>query len=243
MTEEVPLELAENVAAFGGDDAVATFSFYRLFDEEEYLFSKYYRRGESVLDLACGMGRTTLLLYEKGIVVRGVDSSASMIKTAKCRMPYLDLQIGSYDHIEEPDNSYSHVLISFNGIDYAFPVSQRLKALEECKRVLKPGGTFIYSSHNLKSMQWFSPYYENRLRWKLRNVFNAFKSWAYIKEDGVYAFYAHPRIVLEQTKKLGLRLVEMRWFSFYGLKSVDRYFSPYIYYVFEKPACDQGHCD
>jgi SAM-dependent methyltransferase len=145
------------------------------------------------------------------------------------------LQQGSYDRIEEADASFSHVLISFNGIDYAFPSAQRVTALRECARVLKPGGTFIYSSHNLKSMHWFSPYYKLRLRWKLSNSLKAFKDAAYVLEDGAYAFYAAPDFVVRQTEEVGLKLVEMQWFPRYGISSVDRYFSPYIHYVFTKP--------
>jgi ubiquinone/menaquinone biosynthesis C-methylase UbiE len=237
LLEEVPTELAENLQAFRSAAAVAEFSVYRLFPEEEYLFNKYYKVGESVLDLACGMGRTTLLLQEMGLSVRGIDRSEVFVQLAKKRLPYLDLQIGSYDRIDEPDSSFSHVLISFNGIDYAFPVSQRIRSLGECARVLRPGGTFIYSSHNLKSMHWFSPCYRNRLAWKLRHSIKAYREWAYVFEDvdDLHTFYASPQFVVRQTESFGLKLLEMRWFRKLGLDRFDRYFSPYIHYVFRKP--------
>jgi ubiquinone/menaquinone biosynthesis C-methylase UbiE len=235
MSEDIPVQLAENLRVFSSSQAVWDLSVYRLYPEEEYLFPKYYRPGDSVLDLACGLGRTTLMLHEMGLAVRGVDRSDVLIQIAKRRLPYLDLQQGSYDRIEEADASFSHVLISFNGIDYAFPSAQRVTALRECARVLKPGGTFIYSSHNLKSMHWFSPYYKLRLRWKLSNSLKAFKDAAYVLEDGAYAFYAAPDFVVRQTEEVGLKLVEMQWFPRYGISSVDRYFSPYIHYVFTKP--------
>jgi ubiquinone/menaquinone biosynthesis C-methylase UbiE len=237
LSERRPLELAENLQAFRTAVAVAAFSVYRLFPQEEYLFNKYYKADESVLDLACGMGRTTLLLHEMGLSVRGIDRSEVFIRLAQTRLPYLDLRVGSYDCIEEPDSSFSHVLISFNGIDYAFPESQRVTALRECARVLKPGGTFIYSSHNLKSMHWFSPCYRHRLRWKLRYSTKAYREWAYVFEDvdGLHTFYGSPEFVVRQTERFGLKLLEMRWFRKLGIDRVDRYFSPYIHYVFRKP--------
>jgi ubiquinone/menaquinone biosynthesis C-methylase UbiE len=236
MPDEIPKELATNIASYRTAAAVAEFSYYRLHPDEEYLFSKYYKPGEDILDLACGMGRTTLLLHEMGLQVRGVDLSDVFINLAKRRFPYLDLRTGSFDKIEEPDSSYSHVLISLNGIDYAFPELQRINALRECARVLKPGGTFIYSSHNLKSLHWFSPYYRDRLRWKLRNGARAFREKCYIVEEGEYTFYTSPDYVVRQTEQFGLRLVELRGFARFKNERIDRYFSPYISYVFTKPA-------
>lgn len=239
MPEDTPQELAENLAAFRSTKALEEYSVYRLFPQEKYLFSKYYKIGDNVLDLACGMGRTTLLLHEMGLSVRGLDCSDIFIEIAKRRLPYLDLRVGSYSQLTEQDASFLHVLISFNGIDYAFPAAQREAAIRECARVLSPGGTLIYSSHNLKSLHWYSPYYRDRLLWKIRNVIHAFKEWGYILENGVHAFYASPDFVIKQTEATGLKLVEMKGFSRIGNERLDIYFSPYVYYVFEKPQATQ----
>jgi ubiquinone/menaquinone biosynthesis C-methylase UbiE len=234
MPDEIPKELATNIASYRTAAAVAEFSYYSLHSDEEYLFSKYYKVGDNILDLACGMGRTTLLLHELGFQVRGLDLSNVFIDLAKRRFPYLDFRVGSFDNIEESDSSFSHVLISQNGIDCAYPESQRITALHECARVLKPGGTFIYSSHNLKSLHWFSPYYRNRLRWKMRNSTKAYGDACYVREDGEFLFYATPEYVVRQTEQSGLKLVEVRGFARFRDEHIDRYFSPYIHYVFTK---------
>ena len=231
----MPQELAANLASYKSAAAVATYSFYSFLQEEEYLFPKYFRTGESVLDLGCGVGRTSLLLHELGMRVRGIDCSEVFIQTARRRFPYLDLRIGSFDRLEEPDASYDNVLIAMNSIDCAFPEAQRVDTLRECARVLKPGGTFIYSSHNLKSMHWFSPYYGRRLRWKFRNFIHAFKEKRYILEDSQYLFYTVPSFVVEQTEEQGLKLLEIRGFNRFRSTRIDHYFSPYLHYVFTKP--------
>jgi ubiquinone/menaquinone biosynthesis C-methylase UbiE len=236
MSGPVPRELAENLAIYRSSQSIANLSLYRLYEDEEYLITKYFTPGNKVLDLACGMGRTTLLLHEMGYAVRGVDRSEVLIENARRRLPYLDLIVGSYDQIEEPDASFPSILISLNGIDYAFPVEQRLQALKECARVLEPGGIFIYSSHNLKSMHLFSPYYRERKGWKIRNCLKAFKTWTYLNEDGLHTFYARYEHVIEQSEAVGLRLLEMKWFQKFDIDRLDRYLSPYIQYVFTKSA-------
>lgn len=234
ITDAMPVELAENLAAYRSSAAVANLSHYCLHPEEEAIVAQYYKPGQSVLDLACGMGRTTLLLHEMGMKVRGVDRSEVLVELAKRRLPYLDLQQGSYAEINEPDNSFDHVLISLNGIDYAFPVEQRMQAMRECARVVKPGGTFIFCSHNLKSLHLFSPHYGNKKRWKLKNCLRAFKEWDYIHEEGLHTYYAPPKVILQQIASVGLQLVEMRWHPWPGDRPQDRYFSPYIYYICSK---------
>ena len=114
--------------------------FYTLLKEEDYLFPKYFKAGESVLDLACGMARTTLLLQKMGMRVCGIDRSEKFIEVAKQRFPDLDLRVGSFDAIGAEDASFDNIVIALNGIDLAIPESQRVAALRECTRVLKPGG-------------------------------------------------------------------------------------------------------
>ncbi|HXS78002.1 MAG TPA: class I SAM-dependent methyltransferase [Terracidiphilus sp.] len=236
MPEQVPIELHRNLEAYRTAAAVAMYSHYYLFEEEEYLFNKYYRAGENVLDLACGLGRTTLLLHEMGMQVRGADRSDVFVQTARRRLPYLDFRQGSYDRIEEADASFSHLLISYNGIDYAFPEIQRVAAIRECVRVLKPGGTLIFSSHNLKSLHWFSPCSFWGPRDKIRLTPKAFRDWSYVVEAGMHTFYASRQFVIRQAEECGLRLLETVSFRKLRNFQLSLYFSPYIHYAFQKPA-------
>lgn len=236
MVDDASPELAANLAYYRSSEAVAAYSFYRLLDEEQDLFPKYFKAGDSVLDLGCGMGRTTLLLHEMGMRVRGLDRSEVCIEVAKRRFPYLDLHVGNYEAVDEADASFAHVLIALNSIDYAFPESQRARVFAECVRVLKPGGSLICSSHNLKSLHWFSPYYGHRLRWKLRNCLRAYGTSCYIREGEEHVFYGAPTRTVEQAESAGLRLREMRGFGRFRSRRIDHYFSPYLHYVFAKPA-------
>jgi hypothetical protein len=73
------------------------------------------------------------------------------------------------------------------------------------------------------------------LGWKLRNSASAFKKWDYINEKGFHTFYGSAELAVRQTEEAGLRLAEMKGLSRLGGGRLDRYFSPYIHYVFTKP--------
>lgn len=229
--------LIVNIEAYRTEDAAETYSSYQLFPIEKYLFGKYYREDDRILDLACGGGRTTLRLHELGYKnVKGVDLSDVLINMAQSRFPYLKFEIGSYTDLGEESGSYDHVLISHNGIDYAFPESEREKAFAECHRVLKKGGTFILSGHNIKSIL-FTPYAfssGSRLLWKLRNTFHGFSTKAYVYDLGMYTFYASPEYIIGRIERYGFELVEERGFRQSANKWFNKYISPYVHFVFRK---------
>lgn len=142
-TPQVPLEQADLRRYYSSRRAIEECSVYRLSPEEEYLISEYYRSGDRLLDLACGMGRTTLRLYEMGFSVVGIDQSEVLINAARKRFPYLDLRVGSFTCIEEPDATFSHVLITSNAIDLAFPEFNRTAVLRECARFAAWGNAHL----------------------------------------------------------------------------------------------------
>jgi ubiquinone/menaquinone biosynthesis C-methylase UbiE len=225
-----------NKAAYISEEAIEKYSTYQLYPIEKYLFSKYYKKGNSVLDLACGGGRTTVRLYELGMNVRGSDISEPLIMMAKKRFPYISFEIGSYCEINSADGEADHVLISHNGIDYAYPEADRIRALKESVRVLKKGGTLILSSHNIKSLH-FSPYYFlhwKRILWKLANTFNAFKCHAYVWDLSMYTFFGSVDYVKNQVEEMGMVCVEVVGFGLSRNPLFNIFISPYVHYVFEK---------
>ena len=49
--------------------------------------------GEKILDLGCGTGELTARIAEKGAIVKGIDASESMIKSAQQHYPQIDFQV------------------------------------------------------------------------------------------------------------------------------------------------------
>ncbi len=109
-------------------------------------------QGEPVLDLGVGGGRTVLLLRPLASNYVALDYVPAMVKACARRFPDVDVQLGDARDLRTlPDQSFGLVCFSFNGID-AIDHQGRRRALSEVHRVLKPGGTFWFSTLNLDGM-------------------------------------------------------------------------------------------
>lgn len=122
----------------------------QLLPAEEIIFEKYFNQPGKILDLGCGTGRTSNFLYKLGHDVIAIDYSEEMIKKAKQKSisASIDFRVMNAKNLLFADGFFDYVLFSFNGLDYLYPEEERLKTLREIYRVLKPGGTFAFSSHN-----------------------------------------------------------------------------------------------
>ncbi|HEY4529602.1 MAG TPA: class I SAM-dependent methyltransferase [Luteimonas sp.] len=102
-----------------------------------------------VLDLGVGGGRTTAYLYGVARSYRALDISERMAAACRATHPAAEVDVGDARTLEgHHDGAYDLVLFSFNGIDY-IAHAERALVLASAWRVLRPGGAFVYSSHNL----------------------------------------------------------------------------------------------
>lgn len=126
------------------DDLVAE----GLFPAERKIVDRFYRSEDSVLDVGCGVGRTTRALHGRGFDVVGLDASEPLVSRARERFPDIEFRVGDAVDLDVADDSYDQVLFSYNGICCINPEDRRLEALREFRRVLKPGGLLAFSSRN-----------------------------------------------------------------------------------------------
>lgn len=122
-----------------------------LWPSEEIIIKRYFPRGANVLDLGCGTGRTTIPLFQMGYTVIGVDITPEMVANAKriveakgLAIPY---EAGDATALRFPDASFDCVLFSNNGWTQIPGRAERIQALQEIRRVLKPNGYFIFTAH------------------------------------------------------------------------------------------------
>lgn len=104
-------------------------------------------RGGSILDIGVGGGRTAPLLSQIASRYIGIDYTADLLELARRRFPGLDLREMDARTLEFPDASFDAVAFTFNGID-SVDLGGRLRIFHEVFRVLRPGGSFVFSSLN-----------------------------------------------------------------------------------------------
>jgi ubiquinone/menaquinone biosynthesis C-methylase UbiE len=130
-----------------------------LWASEEKLLKKYFKKNSRILDIGCGSGRTTFDLARLGYNVVGIDLTPAMIKTAKKLSEEfninIDFKVGNAIKLNFDDKSFDNALFSFNGWDQIPMARNRLLALKETRRVLKPGGYFIFTSHLMSIDKYF----------------------------------------------------------------------------------------
>ncbi len=147
-------------------------------------------RNNIVLDLGCGYGRVAIRLLEKAKKVVGIDISKDNIQAAKkiignndnCEFFTMDAVDLTFD-----DNSFDTVICVQNGIS-AFNVNPQ-KLIDESIRVIKKGGTILFSSYSEKfwvyRLKWFQIQAEHGLIGEID--YNLTKKGVIVCKDGFKA--------------------------------------------------------
>jgi SAM-dependent methyltransferase len=127
-------------------------------DLDQYHFEKLHHlpklidfnayRGKKILDVGCGAGTDLVRFAKGGALVTGVDLSSSAIALAKQNFAHqglaADLREGDGEKLPFDDNAFdlvfAHGVVQYTASDQAL--------VEECRRVLKPGGTAVFQVYN-----------------------------------------------------------------------------------------------
>ena len=97
----------------------------------------------ALLDVGCGTGfLIEILAKQRTAEYCGVDLSDEMIRVARGKgIQGAQFTVGAADRLPYPDGSFDVVTCSQSFHHYPYPE----KAMQEAKRVLKPGGLYILS--------------------------------------------------------------------------------------------------
>lgn len=211
-----------------------------------------------VLDLGVGGGRTTPALASRCAGYVGADFAEPMVEA--CRQRFADLMQRGDVSFEVADAralpfaqaSFDLVLFSFNGLDLVGGGEQRRQSLRECRRVLRAGGRFIFSSQNLnwldsrRHVRWegWRDYLETQLFWSRMRWLNR-RRWPMRLQEvelvdpygGGLTTYLRPAEMLRQCQAAGWPKVRA-----YGIDGrviapgaeLDATGDPWIYFLCEE---------
>ncbi len=107
-------------------------------------------RGRRILDIGVGGGRTVPILRSLSEDYVAVDYLPEMVELTRSNHPGVRVEhadardLGSFR-----DGEFALVVFSLNGID-GLAHEDRARVFGAARRVLAPGGIFLYSTHNLE---------------------------------------------------------------------------------------------
>ncbi|HOL93747.1 MAG TPA: class I SAM-dependent methyltransferase [bacterium] len=111
------------------------------------LVERHVPKPARILDLGCGTGLSARLLEQRGYMAFGLDLSPLFLSVEKQKDPDVKLLAGDALRLPFGDGIFDAVA-AFEFIEHVPDVPS---LLEECLRVLKPGGFLVFHSPNLLS--------------------------------------------------------------------------------------------
>jgi SAM-dependent methyltransferase len=119
-----------------------------------YAFAARYAPARRVLDVACGTGYGSAALREAGAEnVVGIDASAEACEFA-IRKYGIDARIGDAESLALGSASFD-LVVSFETIEH---LANPRRFLDECHRVLRPGGVAIVSTPHKTNYREITPH-------------------------------------------------------------------------------------
>ncbi|WOO41870.1 class I SAM-dependent methyltransferase [Rubellicoccus peritrichatus] len=124
-----------------------------LWVSEEKIFTRLFKQEDSIIELGCGAGRIAIGLWELGYKhLMGVDYSREMVKEARRINKVLEygisFQYGDATKLGFDEATFDGAIFGFNGLLMIPQRENRRRALAEIKRVIKPGGWFVFTGHD-----------------------------------------------------------------------------------------------
>jgi len=190
---------------------VHSFSKVGFWDAEEILIDRYFNKGESVIDIACGAGRTAIPLAQKGFKVTGIDFLPEMLETAHKLVQQYNVRVEFLlmDAIKMtfPDESFHNVVFLYNSFELIWGKANRTKLLRDIYRILKPEGYFFLTSRSSYAFgkRWIAwPWSIVRTcLLKALRIGNPYLELGDVFSRGTYHRYQSPFSIWKNLKKVG----------------------------------------
>lgn len=105
---------------------------------------KYIKPNDKILDIGAGTGKYSITLYNEGYDVTAVELVKHNLRVLEKNEPNIKAYQGNALNLKFSDNSFDIVLL-FGPMYHLISFEDKLKALNEAKRVCKNGGIIFIS--------------------------------------------------------------------------------------------------
>src|SRR4029434_7985732 len=135
-------------------DLVADEYVRRIFDELQHKpldrqlldrFAASVREVGPACDMGCGPGHVARYLHERGVQVCGIDLSPAMAARARELTDVVACHQGNMMALDPPHAAWAGIVAFYSIIH--IPRGDMPRALEEFRRVLRPGGMLLLAFH------------------------------------------------------------------------------------------------
>ena len=141
-----------------------------LWQSETTVFKRLFGVNDRLLELGAGTGRISIGLAELGYRhLLGVELAKEMVKEARRIVKMLELSVafqqGDATRLKFEDNLFDGALFGFNGLMQIPGREERRKALQEIRRVVRPGGAFCFTTHDRLNPRFRKFWKDEQTRW------------------------------------------------------------------------------
>ncbi|WP_309385340.1 class I SAM-dependent methyltransferase [Cerasicoccus frondis] len=169
-----------------------------LWKSEELIFKRIFQPEQSILELGCGAGRIGIGLWELGYRrVLATDYCQEMVAEARRINQVLEyglpVQQADATNLQFADGEFDGAIFGFNGLMQIPGRENRLRAMHEISRVLKPGAWFTFTGHDRNRHGRKSFWREESKRWvkgRQNPMIQEFGDLYYEGDEG-YWMYIH----------------------------------------------------
>jgi len=192
-------------------------------------------RGMRIVDVGCGFGSIAIYLAYLGAVVTAVDPHGERLQVGAAVASQFDLPVhwleGSVQELPLADRSFDLALLN-NSLCYVVPRPDRLVALVQVRRTLRPGGWLLMRNPNRTSLR--DPFSS------LPGINRLSPAGAALAARGLGRPRSNVRLLSArgqraELRRVGFEVVKIAAPSRHTLAPIDRWAAPYHHALARRP--------
>jgi len=146
----------------------------QLFEFDQSVLARHFRKPGLIADLGCGTGRALVPLVRNGHRGLAIDLSTEMLDVVREKaedehLP-IDVLLANLVQLDcVADHSVDYAICLFSTLGMICGQANRLAVLRQTRRILRPGGVFVLHVHNF----WYNLYDPGGPWWVMKSVLSA----------------------------------------------------------------------